>query len=224
MAAVHRDLRPRGRPRMTKNQIRHPLEKDNMLRFSMMALALLGVLAVAGSSVAAEKADLKVGDQAPKFTSVDDQGKEWNSESVVGKKVLVVYFYPADMTGGCTKQACGFRDDMKKLADQGVEVVGVSGDSAENHQIFKKVYELNFTLLADEKGTVADAFGVPTKPGGTITREVDGKTVEMTRGVTASRWTFVIDKSGKIAAKDTKVNAAEDSKKIMKLVAELQEK
>ncbi len=71
-------------------------------------------------------AELKVGDQAPSFTSTDDEGKSWKSSDHVGKKILVVYFYPADMTPGCTKQACGFRDDMAKLTDKGIEVVGVS--------------------------------------------------------------------------------------------------
>ena len=76
-----------------------------------------------------------------------------------GKKVIVVYFYPADFTGGCTKEACAFRDEGKKLADKGIEVVGVSGDSAKNHEMFKKLHKLNFTLLADEDGSVAKAFG-----------------------------------------------------------------
>jgi len=111
---------------------------------------------------------------------------------------------------------------MNKLKDKGVEVVGVSGDSVKNHQIFKEVYDLNFTLLADEKGDVADKFGVPTKKGGTIQKEVNGKTEELTRGVTAARWTFVIGKDGKIALKNTKVNAAGDSQAILKKVEELQ--
>src|SRR5581483_1290619 len=91
----------------------------------------------------------------------------WKSSDHVGKKILVVYFYPADLTSGCTKQACGFRDDMKKLTEKGVEVVGVSGDSVKNHQIFKKVHDLNFTLLADEDGSIAKKFGVPVGKGGT---------------------------------------------------------
>ncbi|MBI1314621.1 redoxin domain-containing protein [bacterium] len=172
----------------------------------------------------AKPVDLKVGDKAPVFKSVGDDGKPWNSADHVGKKIVVVYFYPADMTGGCTKQACGFRDDMTKLKDEGVEIVGVSGDSVENHVIFKKEYDLNFTLLADEKGSVAKAFGVPTGPGGSIQRTVDGKDVTMTRGVTTKRWTFVIDQHGKIASKNTEVKAAEDSKAIIKLVGDLKAK
>src|SRR5271168_3386075 len=75
----------------------------------------------------------KVGDAAPAFESKSDDGKAWKSEDHVGKQVVVIYFYPADFTGGCTKQACAYRDDFKKFTDKGVEVVGVSGDSVQGH-------------------------------------------------------------------------------------------
>lgn len=193
----------------------------DMLRRAGVVTAL--VLVTACAQAADKKADLKVGDAAPTFQAQDDQGKVWKSSDVVGKKILVVYFYPADMTGGCTKQACGFRDDMKKLEDKDVVVVGVSGDSVRNHQLFKKAEDLNFTLLADEEGQVADAFGVPFKKGeASIKRTVDGKEETLTRGGTASRWTFVIDRDGKVAMKNTKVKAAEDSKAILQKVEELQ--
>jgi peroxiredoxin Q/BCP len=172
---------------------------------------------------AAKGTELKVGDQAPNFQGVDDQGKVWKSSDHVGKKVMVVYFYPADLTGGCTKQACGFRDDMKKLADKGIEVVGISGDAVKNHQLFKKVHQLDFTLLADEDGSIAKKFGVPLKAGGEFkTKDTEGNDVVLKRGVTASRWTFVIGKDGKIVSKDTKVNAAEDSKKILEQIGKLE--
>jgi peroxiredoxin Q/BCP len=186
----------------------------------ILIAATLMLFAVA-AAVRAD-ADLKVGDAAPKFESTDDQGKAFKSADLIGKKVVVVYFYPADMTGGCTKQACGFRDDMAKLADKGIEVIGVSGDSVEGHKVFKEFHKLNFTLLADDKGDVAKAFGVPLKAGGVFkTKDAAGNAVELKRGVTASRWTFVIDKDGKIAYKDTKVNAAEDSKKILEAAEKL---
>jgi len=181
------------------------------------------VLMVVSVQAADKKVDLKVGDAAPVFKAKDDQGKIWKSSDYVGKKILVVYFYPADMTGGCTKQACGFRDDMKKLEAKDVEVVGVSGDSVRNHQLFKKAENLNFTLLADEEGEVAEAFGVPfTKKESSIVRVIDGKKETLTRGGTARRWTFIVDRDGKIAMKNTKVKAAEDSKAILKKVEELQ--
>jgi peroxiredoxin Q/BCP len=188
-------------------------------------VGMLAVLALASMTArAAEEAvNLKVGDAAPVFQAMDDQGKAWKSSDVVGKKILVVYFYPADMTGGCTKQACGFRDDMKKLEDKDVVVVGVSGDSVRNHQLFKKAENLNFTLLADEKGQVAGKFGVPFAKGEkSIEREIDGKTETLTRGGSASRWTFVVDRDGKVAMKNTEVKAAEDSKAILQKVEELQ--
>src|SRR5437899_643342 len=178
-----------------------------------LTLGLAGLFFCALLGAADEpKTDLKVGDKAPAFEAKDDQGKDWKSSDHVGKNLIVVYFYPADMTGGCTKQACGFRDDMKPLTDKGVEVVGISGDSVKNHQLFKRVHKLNFTLLADESGSVAKKFGVPFKTGAkpVTAKDVDGTVVTLERGGTASRWTFVINKDGKIAHKDTKVAATED--------------
>src|SRR6187549_968052 len=72
---------------------------------------------------------VKVGDEAPAFESVDESGKSFKSSDVVGKKIVVLYFYPADFTGGCTAQACGFRDDIEKLNSANIAVIGVSGDS-----------------------------------------------------------------------------------------------
>jgi peroxiredoxin Q/BCP len=170
---------------------------------------------------AAASAELNVGDKAPEFTATDDRGEEWKSSDHVGEKVLVVYFYPADMTGGCTKQACSFRDDMGDLEKLGVEVVGVSGDSPENHRIFKKAHDLNFTLLADEKGELAKAFGVPTKPGGTFNTKVDGEDVALVTGVRAARWTFVIGPDGKVVYKNTKVNPEKDAAAVKEIVEKL---
>ena len=192
------------------------------LMLTLITATVLGL--IGGRSTGAEENNLKVGDPAPTFESIDDQGKPWKSSEHVGKKTVVVYFYPADMTGGCTKQACGFRDDMKPLTDMGVEVVGISGDSVKNHQLFKRVHKLNFTLLADESGTVAKKFGVPFKTGAkpVKAKDADGTEVLLERGGTASRWTFVIDKAGKIAHVDPKVAAAEDSKRIQDVVKKLE--
>ena len=198
-----------------------------MKTLTTLCLYLVTAVWFASTSTAfadADQTQVKVGDKAPVFEAKDDTGKTWKSSDRVGKKVLVVYFYPADMTPGCTKQACGFRDDMKKLTGKDVEVVGVSGDSVRNHQLFKKVYDLNFTLLADEDGAVAKKFGVPLGKGRSITRTIGGKEEVLTRGVTAVRWTFVIDQKGLIVLKNTKVKAAKDSKAILKAVEKLKEK
>jgi thioredoxin-dependent peroxiredoxin len=164
---------------------------------------------------------LNIGDKAPVFSTLDDEGKHWKSGDVVGSKHLVVYFYPAAMTGGCTKQACAFRDDKSKLTQLDAVVVGVSGDNPEGLAHFKKAENLNFTLLSDEKGDLAKTFGVPTGKGGAIEREVNGKKVTLSRGVTSKRWTFVISKDGKVAYKNDKVNAAKDSEVVHSILAKL---
>lgn len=181
---------------------------------------VLGVAAV--ELEAAEPVNLQVGDPAPQFEALDDTGKLWKSSDHVGKKILVVYFYPADCTGGCTAQAKGYRDDWEKLAAAGVEVVGVSGDTVRNHQLFKKKENLNFTLLADTEGKVAQAFGVEYTPGEkSVKAVIDDKEEVLVRTLTTKRWTFVIGKDGKILSKNTNVKAAEDSKAVLELVAKL---
>ena len=93
----------------------------------------------------------------------------------------------------------------------GAQVIGVSGDTVEGQRIFKKVNDLNFTLLADTEGNVAKAFGVPLRKGGTVNKTINGEDFSLTRNVTAKRWTFIIGKDGKIVHKDTGVKAAMDS-------------
>ncbi len=197
-----------------------------LARKAITAVCCLGLLAL-GALLAEDKAkegEVKVGDPAPVFTSTDDQGQPWKSTDHVSKKILVVYFYPADLTGGCTKQACSFRDDMKDLSDKGIEVVGISGDSVKNHQLFKKVKGLNFTLLADEDGSVANKFGVPVGKGGEFKyKDAEGNETVLKRGVTIKRWTFVIGKDGKVIYKNDQVNPEKDSKQVLELV-EKQEK
>lgn len=203
------------------------------MRFSpsstVSTLRLLAALAVvAGVGFAprfsfAQGAAPGVGAAAPQFEVLDDRGEAWKSADHYGKKIVVVYFYPADMTGGCTAQACAFRDDLGKLTDKGVIVVGVSGDSVENHQLFKRAHQLNFPLLADVDGKVADAFGVPKTVGEkTVKAEIEGKSYDLVRNVTTKRYTFVIDRDGKIAYKDDAVNAREDSQKVQAVIAKLQ--
>lgn len=190
---------------------------------SFSTQCLIALLALSASLAwSADAVDLKVGDVAPAFQAKDETGADWKSSDHVGKKIVVVYFYPADFTGGCTKQACGFRDDMAKLSSKDVEVVGVSGDSVKTHQLFKKAHDLPFTLLADGDGKVAQKFGVPVMLGEKTAKvNVDGKDESFVRTATINRWTFVIDKNGKIASKNTTVKAADDSKAILEIVEKL---
>jgi len=162
--------------------------------------------------------ELEVGDSAPDFKATADDGLTWDVKDYLGEKFIVVYFYPAAMTGGCTAQACSYRDMKSQIASADAVVVGVSGDNVEGLQHFKEANNLNFPLLSDENGEIAKKFGVPTRDGGTITREIDGKDVELVRGVTASRWTFIIDKNGKIVYKNTDVDVTNDSKEILEFI------
>jgi peroxiredoxin Q/BCP len=125
-----------------------------MRPFPLLAAALC--LAV-GSLTAAPAP--KAGDKAPLIEGKDQDGKTWKMSDVVGKKVLLLYFYPKDDTPGCTKEACGFRDRISELKKENVEVVGVSFDSSESHQKFISKYTLPFPLLADTDGKIAEAYG-----------------------------------------------------------------
>jgi thioredoxin-dependent peroxiredoxin len=194
-----------------------------------LAVIALTVGGIAGA--ADDKVELKPGDAAPAFKGVDAQGNPWNSADHVGKKYVVVYFYPGDFTPGCTAQARSLRDNMNKLAEKGIVVVGISGDSVKTHQMFTKAQQLNFMLLADEDGNLAKQFGVPVGKGAEVIakgadgkplKDAEGKPVKLTRNVTAARWTFVLDKDGKIASKNTKVIPAQDAKAVADLIDKLQ--
>jgi peroxiredoxin Q/BCP len=191
-----------------------------------LGVCALAVLALAsGGWVSAGGKGPAVGDKAPSFESTDENGKTWKSSDHVGKKIIVLYFYPADFTGGCTAQACSFRDDAKPLKAKGVQIVGVSGDKAETHHLFKSHHKLPFTLLADERGELAKKFGIPVGKGGkSPTIDETGKKGTALRGVTIQRWTVVIDRTGNIAARYKVGNAAEDSKKVLETVEKLESK
>lgn len=169
----------------------------------------------------AQNKELNIGDTLPKFSVSDDTGKQWNSKKELKSKFLVIYFYPAAMTGGCTKQACAYRDDKASFDALNVNVVGISGDAIEGLHYFKEAYNLNFPLLSDAKGEVASLFGVPTKIGNkSLKRELDGVEVFLKRSATTSRWTFVFDAKGILIYKNNAVKAALDSREVKKVIAE----
>ena len=128
----------------------------------------------------------KTGDKAPLVEGKDQDGKTWKLSDHLGKEVVLVYFYPRDDTPGCTKQACGLRDRMGDLKKDKVAVIGVSFDSSESHQKFIAKHSLNFPLLADTDGKIADAFGVRREPGKNMARRasflisLDGKIAHVT--------------------------------------------
>ncbi len=130
--------------------------------------------------------NLKIGEKAPDFQAKDENGKTISLSDFKGKKVIL-YFYPKDMTPGCTVEAQNLRDHYKELTDKGFEVIGVSADDEKRHQKFIEKHELPFHLIADSDKKVINAYGVwgPKKFMG---REYDG----------IHRTTFVIDENGTI--------------------------
>ena len=153
--------------------------KTNFLK----PLALVTALAMTATIATAEPAKMpKVGDKAPLVTGKTEKGKTWKLADCVGKTNVLLYFYPKDDTPGCTKEACGLRDQMDTLKKDNVEVIGVSFDNEESHQKFIEKHKLNFSLLADTDGKIADAYGV--------------RNGEANK---ARRVSFLIGKDGKIA-------------------------
>jgi peroxiredoxin Q/BCP len=140
---------------------------------------------------------------APDFELLDDTGSPRHLSDYKGQPVIL-YFYPADDTPGCTKEACNFRDDYSQYVNANVTILGVSPDSVKSHVKFKQKYQLPFPLLADEGHKVCSAYGVwgPKKMMG---REYEG----------VLRTTFLIDARGKIARVFENVKPSEHSGEVL---------
>lgn len=102
---------------------------------------------------------LKIGDFAPEFQSIDQNGTVFSSKELKGKK-WVIYFYPKDLTPTCINQACNIRDNYDVLKEKGITVIGINADTEKLHQRFIKKYDLPFPLLVDTDKKVIEAFGV----------------------------------------------------------------
>jgi peroxiredoxin Q/BCP len=126
-----------------------------------------------------------VGDRAPAFEAPDEAGQTWQSSKHIGKKIIVLYFYPGDFTPICTKETCGFRDMMGELESADTEVIGVSVDSNESHEKFAAEYKVPFALVSDSDRKLAKTYGATSLLGNLL-----GK---------VGRVTFVIDKKWTIA-------------------------
>jgi thioredoxin-dependent peroxiredoxin len=160
----------------------------------------------------AENKGLKAGDKAPAFSLKNTEGKSVKLSDFKGKKVAL-YFYPKDMTPGCTKEACGFRDDYSELKKRGVEVVGVSADDQGSHQKFTEKYSLPFTLLTDADHSVMEKYGAWGE------KNMYGKKIT---GVLRS--TFIIDEEGHIAHVFRKVKTDTHSQDVLKVIDQMAEK
>ncbi|XP_057767723.1 peroxiredoxin Q, chloroplastic [Salvia miltiorrhiza] len=157
------------------------LSKSSQSQFHGLKLSTSSHLSIpyplpAKSAIVAKVSE---GTQAPSFTLKDQNGRTVSLSKFKGKPV-VVYFYPADETPGCTKQACAFRDSYEKFKKAGAEVVGISGDEASSHKAFAEKYKLPFTLLSDEGNKVRKEWGVPSDLFGAL----------------PGRQTYVLDKNG----------------------------
>ena len=126
-----------------------------------------------------KKGNIRIGDRAPDFTLDSQSGDKVRLKDFIGKKIIVLYFYPKDGTPGCTAEACSFRDNYDVFQKAGAEVIGISSDSVESHGAFVVKHGLQFTLLSDKDQAVRKLYGVPS-----------------TLGLLPGRVTYVIDKKG----------------------------
>jgi peroxiredoxin Q/BCP len=126
--------------------------------------------------------EIKIGDRIPEFVLRDQNGNSFDIQSAVGKKNLVIYFYPKDDSPGCTAQACSFRDQFEAFNEADAMVIGISGQSVESHKEFAIKHRLNFTLLSDEGNKIRKQFGVPTNLFGLL----------------PGRVTYIVDKTGNV--------------------------
>ena len=150
--------------------------------------------------------NLNVGDKAPDFSLLDEHGLPTSLKDYLGKKNVVLYFYPKDFTSGCTLEACKFRDDYKIYREKGAIVLGVSLDSVESHTKFSEEYKLPFSILSDKNKEVAKTYGV-LGIGGFL----------------AKRVTFIINKQGKITHIFPKVDVKHHSEEVLNALKELED-
>lgn len=125
---------------------------------------------------------IEIGDKIPQIELKDQHGDIFNMASIIGKKKIVLFFYPKDDTPGCTKEACLFRDHYESFTQAGAEVIGISGQSVESHKDFALKHNLTYRILSDEGNLIRKRFGVPTNMFGLL----------------PGRVTYVIDKSGTV--------------------------
>ena len=136
--------------------------------------------------------------EVPFFSALDDTGSRLSYSKAVQESAIVLFFYAAAMTGGFTKQACGFQDDHKLWKSSGFEVIGISGDKPKDLSLFKKAHGISYKMLSDTDGKIADKFGVPIDKGSKVNRFIVGEKHSLHRGVTAKRRPFVISAQGRI--------------------------
>ena len=152
---------------------------------------------------------VKEGTAAPAFNTTDANGEPVNLKDFRGKKV-VLYFYPKDDTSGCTAEACAFRDSLPDFSKVKAAIVGISRDSVESHDKFKKKFHLTFPLVSDEDGKVCEAYGT------WVEKSMYGR-----KYMGIERSTFLIDEKGVIRAIWRKVKVPGHAEDVLKAAAAL---
>ncbi|QLG44225.1 peroxiredoxin [Costertonia aggregata] len=147
---------------------------------------------------------LKIGDTIPEFSLRDQNGNTFSTTEWVGKKPLVIYFYPKDNTPGCTAEACSFRDSYEEFTELGAEVIGISSDTENSHQKFTEKHNLPFILLADTQNKVRRLFKV-----------------EKSLFILPGRETYVVDKQGEIIMVFNNVTANQHVKRALKALKKI---
>ncbi|MFV0506502.1 MAG: thioredoxin-dependent thiol peroxidase [Bacteroidales bacterium] len=151
---------------------------------------------------------LEIGDEAPSFKGVDDNGEEVQLSDYKGKK-LILYFYPKDNTPGCTAESCNLNDNYRMWQAKGFDVLGVSPDSVESHKKFKAKHDLGFKLIADKDKKILEAYGAWGE------KNMYGKII-----VGVIRKTYVIDEEGVIRQVFGRVKTKEHTEQILKKIGE----
>jgi peroxiredoxin Q/BCP len=150
--------------------------------------------------------ELKIGSKIPQFELYNQFGKLFNIDSVLGKKNLVIYFYPKDDSPGCTKEACSFRDQFEVFEEADAIIIGISKQSIESHEAFAKKHRLNYTLLSDTKNRVRKLFGVPANLFGLL----------------PGRVTYIINKKGEIIFMfNSQINTEKHVSEALRILQEL---
>jgi peroxiredoxin Q/BCP len=149
---------------------------------------------------------MEEGQNLKPFKAKDQNGEVFDVSVFLGKKPLVIYFYPKDFTPGCTKEACSFRDKYEDFKELGAEVIGISGDSESSHKRFAKKHNLPFILLSDQNGQIRKLFGVKKNLLGLI----------------PGRETFIFDAEGKLVLRFNSLNAEPHIRKALKTLKDIQ--
>jgi len=178
----------------------------NFYRFYLSIYLLLFSAYIIFNKNAEKMEKLDVGSTVPKFELVDQNGNMFSLDSVLGKKNLVIYFYPKDDSPGCTKEACSFRDQFEVFADADAMIIGISAQSVESHYAFAQKHRLNYTMLSDTGNKVRQLFGVRASFFGLI----------------PGRVTYVINKQGKVAyVFNSQIQAQKHVEEALRILQEL---